>query len=131
MAPMNAPPKQELIRVPCPLNLSQEFCVSTSLYPQDETVVIPALGAESSFTASIMVLKLVVKRSLLVVVETMQLALLGACLPTPRIKSMSFPLKPGQEKHFFRLGTARAGKPMSRAERAISSHAEACLISGN
>ena len=78
MAPMKASPKQELARVARPLKLSQEFCVSTSLCPQDETVVIPALGAESSFIASIMVLKLVVKRSLLVVVETMQLALLGA-----------------------------------------------------
>lgn len=86
MAPMKSPLKQELARVSRPLNLSQEFCFSSSLCPQDETVVIPALGTESSFTASIMVLKLVVKRSLLVVLETMQLAFLGACHPKPRMQ---------------------------------------------
>lgn len=78
------------------------------------------MGAESSFTASIMVLKLVVKRSLLVVLETMHLAFLGACLPMPRMQIHVFPPpKPGQEKHFFCLGTTRAGKPMSRVERAM------------
>lgn len=110
MAPMKAPPKQELIRVPHHLNLSQEFCVSTSLYPQDETVVIPALGAESSFTASIMVLKLVVKRSLLVVVETMQLALLGACLPTPRMQIHVFSPQTWSREALFPSGNSQGRK---------------------
>lgn len=91
-------------------------------------------GASSwstSFTASILALKLITERSAWIVLETRQLAFPGEFHPSPRMQSLSFHLKPSQENHFFHLGTTRAEKPMSTVKRAISSHAEEWLAPHN
>lgn len=89
-----------------PSRVKSDGSVSTSLCPQNGTVVIPASEAKKrkrgnlhkvtkhsgachlsiSFTASILVLKLIIERSVLIVLETPQLAFPGEFHPTPSMQ---------------------------------------------